>query len=67
MWTNIEARGSFSSIVQAICDGCAISVTNGSFDRLLSAYISSTGWVIFDPHMQHLLQGSFYEVSPDSS
>jgi hypothetical protein len=67
MWDSLEIKGSFSHVIDAVNNGRAKWVTDGSFDRVRSPDICSAGWIIFCPDTQSFLRGSFYELSPDAS
>ena len=67
MWNSIVVMGSFQDVLNAIWEGDAKRVTDGSLDRKRAPTISSTGWIIFCPTTKSYLCGAFYEVLSDAS
>ncbi len=64
MWTNIVNEGpDLQWLYDAVVNGTAIWVTDGSYNRDLAPNVSGAGWLVHCPTAGYRLYGSFYEVS----
>ena len=65
MWESIHNPTGLEPVQDAIRDGTAILVTDGSYNRKIRADLDSAGWILFcRKRKKILLKCSFYEVSP---
>ena len=68
MWEHIEDEGQdIQWMVDALKNGTAVLVTDGSFDRKMAPNVSGAGWVFCCREAKKILRGSFYELSPSAS
>jgi hypothetical protein len=65
MWEHIRLFGPMAEIAQALRDGTAICVTDGSFNPNTNKRISGAGWLIYCSNTDKILvEGSFAEDHP---
>jgi hypothetical protein len=68
MWEFIEGKhDDMSWISDALKNGTAIMVTDGSFNRSIAPTISGAGWLLVCTRSLRMIRGSFYEESPKAS
>ncbi len=68
MWEEVVGdKEDLSWLVEAMRNGTAVLVTDGSFDRKRAPLVSGAGWVITCRTAQKFLRGSFYETSISAS
>jgi len=68
MWDHIEdPYGDTVWMAEAIANGTAVLVTDGSYDRGLAPQVSGAGWTFCCRRTERIVRGSFYEVSPSAS
>lgn len=60
-------KDDLSWLVEAMRNGTAVLVTDGSFDRKRAPLVSGAGWVITCRTARKFLRGSFYETSISAS
>ena len=64
MWTNVVNEGKHLRwVVDALKNGTAIWVTDGSYNRTVAPHISGAGWLIYCTSCNRKLYGSFVEYS----
>ena len=65
MWANIvNEGGNLKWAVDALTNGTAIWVTDGSYIKEVAPDISGAGWILYCTSTTHRLYGSFFEKSP---
>ena len=65
MWNNIVNEGvDLCWVVDALKNGTAIWVTDGSFNRPIAPLVSGAGWIMYCTTTKQKLYGSFFERSP---
>ena len=65
MWQYVEGDSTdVSWLHEALVDGSAVMVTDGSYNQSLAPDISGAGWIISCTQRRRLLGGWFYERSP---
>ncbi len=65
MWANIVNEGhDLRWVVEALQNGTAIWVTDGSFIKEIAPNISGAGWIVYDTATELKMYGSFAEESP---
>ena len=68
MWEHIEDPYEDTVwMAEALTNGTAVLVTDGSFDRSLAPNVSGAGWTFCCRRTERIVRGSFYEVSPSAS
>ena len=68
MWEDVVGDNEdLSWLVEALRNGTAVLVTDGSFDRKRAPLVSGAGWVITCRTAQKFLRGSFYKTSVSAS
>jgi hypothetical protein len=68
MWEHIEDPYEDTAwMAEALTNGTAVLVTDGSYDRKLAPRVSGAGWTFCCRRTQRIVRGSFYEVSPSAS
>ena len=68
MWEEVVGdKDDLSCLVEAMRNGTAVLVTDGSFDRKRAPLVSGAGWVIACRTARKFLRGSFYETSISAS
>lgn len=65
MWDNVEEETQdLRWLADALSNGTAVLVTDGSYDKKRAPRVSGAGWVITCRTAQKFLRGSFHEDSP---
>ena len=68
MWEHVEDEGQdLTWLLEALKNGSAVMVTDGSFDRKREPLISGAGWEITCRKARKFLKGSFFEISNSAS
>ena len=68
MWEHIEDPYEDTVwMAEALTNGTAVLVTDGSYDRKLAPRVSGAGWTFCCRRTERIVRGSFYEVSPSAS
>ena len=64
MWSSVTNKGTdLQWVVEALRNGTAIWVTDGSFFKKIAPTISGAGWVIFYTSCEKRMYGQFFESS----
>ena len=64
MWSNVyNERGDLQWLIDAMLNGTAIWVTDGSYIREIAPLISGAGWLVYCTTAKCKLHGSFFERS----
>ena len=62
MWTNIvNEGGNLAWVVDAMTNGTAIWVIDGSYIIEIAPDISGAGWILYCTNTKHRMYGSFFE------
>jgi len=65
MWENVHNEGqNLAWVVDAMTNGTAIWVTDGSYHRDAAPQVSGAGWLVYCTKRKRKLYGSFFERSP---
>ncbi len=65
MWANVVNEGhNLMWVIEALKNGTAIWVTDGSYMKEIAPHISGAGWIVFDTATELKMYGSFAEQSP---
>ena len=67
MWDHVVGNKSMEWFRDALTNGTAMMVADGSYSRELDPHLSGTGWVIACTRSQHVVKGSFFERSSTAS
>ena len=68
MWEHVEDEGQDPTwLLEALKNGSAVMVTDGSFDRKRAPLISGAGWEITCRKSRKFLKGSFFKISNSAS
>ena len=64
MWTNVKNEGpNLRWVVDAITNGTALWVTDGSYNRTVAPHTSGAGWLVYCTATKRKMTGFFYERS----
>jgi len=67
MWRNVQNEGrNLKWVVEAMQNGTAIWVTDGSYNREIAPKVSGAGWLVYCTRRQRKLFGSFFEFSANA-
>ena len=60
MWTNVvNEGGDLQWVVDAMANGTATWVTDGSYNRKVAPLVSGAGWIVYCSHTKQKMHGSF--------
>lgn len=62
MWESIYTPHGLDAVVEAVVEGSAVYVTDGSYSRKIRSDVDGAGWVVYCKKRKKIvLKGSFYE------